>query len=132
MTVAYSCRFRLGVLGGYTKREAFRGERDGRVVIILGMLVLVVPSVIGGWGLSGTIPRNNLIFLRRWIKLSILIIIIISAGLILRAGKLTVKPAGLIPRFTHQIWFMPLLFRPELTRQGLAYSNVSVKTRDRR
>lgn len=48
LTVIYSCRFRLGVLGGFSKREAFRGERDSRLVILFGMFVLVIPSVIGG------------------------------------------------------------------------------------
>ena len=48
LTVLYSCRFALGVLGGYSKREAFRGERDRSVLILLGISVLVIPSIVGG------------------------------------------------------------------------------------
>jgi len=48
LTVLYSCRFALGVIGAYSKREVFRGERDRRVVILLGMSVLIIPSVVGG------------------------------------------------------------------------------------
>jgi len=48
LTVLYSCRFRVGVLGLYSKREVFRGERDARVVMLLGIIVLIIPSIIGG------------------------------------------------------------------------------------
>lgn len=65
-------------------------------------------------------------------KLFILVIIILARGLILRVGKFNIKPAGVVSRFTHQMWFMPLLFSPEFTQRGLIYSSIRVKVRDRR
>ena len=40
LTVAYSCRFTLGVLGRFSRREPFSGEADGRKNMIKGMLIL--------------------------------------------------------------------------------------------
>jgi len=130
LTVLYSCRFRVGVLGLYSKREVFRGERDARVVMLLGIIVLIIPSIIGGWGLSGTTSANTLVYLRAWIKIFILLIIISSSSLVLRAGGLPTSPRIIPLRFVHQIWFMPILFRPEATENGLNYSSGRVKTRD--
>jgi len=132
LTVLYSCRFALGVLGGYSKREAFRGERDRSVLILLGMSVLVIPSIVGGWGLSGTASVSALVYLRRWIKFFILTIIVLSSSLVLRGGSLATRPARAFTRFIHQILFIPVLFRPEITSKGLSYSNKRVKIRDSR
>ena len=132
LTVLYSCRFRLGVLVRHSKREAFSGEGDRRVTIAMGMAVLIIPSVIGGWGLSGTDSFGALVYLGTWIKVFILAIILCCSVLVLGAGSLPIRPLRVSRRFVHQIWFIPALFRPELTSKGLKYSGRIVKTRDNR
>ena len=42
------------------------------------------------------------------------------------------RPARAFTRFIHQILFIPVLFRPEITSKGLSYSNKRVKIRDSR
>lgn len=48
LTIAYSCRFALGLFIAIRQREAFRAERDTDLPILAGMGVLVAPSIIGG------------------------------------------------------------------------------------
>lgn len=48
LTVAYSCRFILGLGQSARQREAFRAEVDTDLRIIFGMRVLIIPSIMGG------------------------------------------------------------------------------------
>ena len=130
LTVAYSSRFTLSLLGRFSRRESFRGESDTRVTIMWGMGLLWIPSILGGWFLSGTLSWRPLIFLRTGIKIFILgIIIRVRAGL-LAAGQLKLNPATNYVRSVHQIWFLPLAIRPRLTRLRLPISSNRVKLRD--
>jgi len=48
LTMAYSCRFALGLFMATRQREAFRAERDTDLPMLTGMGVLVMPSIMGG------------------------------------------------------------------------------------
>jgi len=48
LTVGYSCRMALGIYGAHPKRDRFRQERDASNLIIMGIRVLILPSVVGG------------------------------------------------------------------------------------
>lgn len=63
LTVAYSCRFMLGLGVTRRQREAMRGETDTDFRIILGMLILVLPSIIGGWALGGLMSSASVIYI---------------------------------------------------------------------
>lgn len=69
LTMAYSCRFALMMFLRAGKRDSFRIEGDSDFTILAGMSVLIIPSIIGGWWLSGLMPSNYLIFLPLWKKM---------------------------------------------------------------
>jgi len=48
LTMAYSCRFALGLFLTPRQRETFSAERDTDLPILAGMGVLIIPSIIGG------------------------------------------------------------------------------------
>jgi len=132
LTVAYSCRFTLGVLGRFSRREPFSGEADGRKNMIKGMLILWMPSILGGWFLSGTTSESPLVFLRIGIKIFILIIIVRVRSILLVIGQFRSRPTSSGARALHQIWFIPLFLRPSLTKQRLPLAANRVKMRDSR
>lgn len=69
LTMAYSCRFALIMFLSAGKRDSFSMEGDSDYTILAGIRVLIIPSIIGGWWLSGLIPRGYLIFLPLWKKM---------------------------------------------------------------
>merc|ERR1711973_308315 len=48
LTIAYSCRFALIMFLMRRKRDSFRIEADTDVTILIGIRVLIIPSIIGG------------------------------------------------------------------------------------
>lgn len=48
LTMAYSCRFALILFLSRRKRESFRMEGDTDSTILLGIRILIIPSIMGG------------------------------------------------------------------------------------
>lgn len=48
LTMAYSCRFALIMFLMRRKRDSFRIEADTDITILIGIRVLIIPSIIGG------------------------------------------------------------------------------------
>lgn len=129
LTIAYSCRFALMLFLARTKRESFRGEADTDTTILTGIRILIIPSIIGGWWLSGIIPRNYLIFLPLWKKLWILIIIL-GTGVAIILRNPAIKPEHALVRALHMIWFLPKFISPWLTEKGLGKTKSFFKVTD--
>jgi hypothetical protein len=91
-----------------------------------------MPSILGGWFLSGTTSESPLVFLRIGIKIFILIIIVRVRSILLVIGQFRSRPTSSGARALHQIWFIPLFLRPSLTKQRLPLAANRVKMRDSR
>lgn len=130
LTVIYSCRLTLGLFGEERIRESYRIEGDCRIIMGIRMRVLILPSIIGGWFLRGFIGSRVLVYLRLIQKLFI-IMIVAGLGLACMVVK-TIKfnSNTKISNLIHQMWFIPLLFRVKLTREGLYAAKDSTKASD--
>lgn len=118
VTVAYSCRitklifFSLPIF----ERGGNIAERDN--TILLGMLILLLPSIIGGLGFSWLVlASGNLIFLPAWLKIIILVLVLIT-GIKFLIRDITFKK-NIIFSFLHYMWFLPWLFRSSLSYMGI-------------
>ena len=49
LTIAYSCRFAVIIFLIRRKRDSFSSEADTDNTILVGIMVLIIPSIIGGW-----------------------------------------------------------------------------------
>ena len=129
LTMAYSCRFAIIIFLIRSKRDAFRSEADTDNTILLGIRVLIIPSIIGGWWLSGLIPRNYTIFLPLWKKIWILLMIL-STGVAMILSAPSISPKNRIIRAFHMIWFLPKFIRPFLTQKRIRFTKNYYKTSD--
>lgn len=129
LTIAYSCRFALIMFLIERKRDRFSSEADSDSTILIGIRVLIIPSIIGGWWLSGIIPRNYLILLPMWKKLWILIIILFT-GVIIIINISIIKPKSRIVRAFHIIWFLPKFISPFLTSKRMRFTKNFYKSSD--
>jgi hypothetical protein len=104
-------------------------ERDTDLTMLSGIRILLIPSIIGGWWLSGLMPSNYIIFLPMWKKLFILMIILIT-GLIFITIRPKASPSNTFMRAVIIIWFMPKFIRPWLNQKGITYTKNRFKTRE--
>ena len=129
LTMAYSCRFALMMFLRAGKRDSFRIEGDSDFTILAGMSVLIIPSIIGGWWLSGLMPSNYLIFLPLWKKMWILIIIL-AAGVAMICNNPYIKPGNPVIQAFHIMWFLPKFISPWLTLKRIKSTKNFYKVRD--
>lgn len=129
LTIAYSCRFALIMFLMRRKRDSFRIEADTDITILIGIRVLIIPSIIGGWWLSGLIPRNYIIFLPLWKKIWILLIIL-ATGLVMIISVPSLRPSNRLIRAAHIIWFLPKFVRPWLTEKRMYFTKNYFKARE--
>jgi NADH-ubiquinone oxidoreductase chain 5 len=115
LTLIYSIRVTQEIFFNSPKREVILSQVEIDVVILRGIIVLLIPSIVGGLGISwSTLSFLNIVFLPSWLKLRILGLIFIST---IRLIKPIVKFS--IPTFFHFMWFMPFIFRWAATQGGL-------------
>lgn len=119
LTMVYSCRLTLFLFRNYSRRESFSLEADSDVIIQISIIILIVPSIAGGFFLSGLIRRPVLIYIRFWQKLIILVLIVLCLLVVLFIFKFKFTPLKKSIRVFHEIWFLPYLFRPILTNSSL-------------
>ncbi len=130
LTLMYSVRLSLGLFGGGAKRERLRSEVEVRATIFIGMGVLILPSIIGGWWLSGVSRFRPIIWLPLWQKLIILCLIILLGVWLLSRGVMF-RPRSFLAKVAHQMWFMPLIFRPVAGLGALKRGKLIFKITDR-
>jgi len=129
LTVIYSVRLSLGILGVKSGREVLSQESEMPNLIILGMGVLIIPSVLGGWFFRGSISVGPLVYLRGAEKLFIIRMVLLL-GVIFLTGGVLLSPLVPRMRLLHQIWFLPLTLRAVNTQIGLKYGKILLKGRD--
>ena len=132
LTVVYSCRLTLGLFGEERMRESYRGERDFDAIIGIRIGVLILPSIIGGWFLSGLMGSRLLVYLRVTQKLFIILIVLRFGLVCLAASVIKFNSNSKVLNLLHQMWFIPLLFRVKLTREGLNAAKGGIKSTDLR
>ena len=111
-TVLYSMRFGISLFLGVKKISRVGGvawEKE----IKLGMSLLIIPSIAGGWGLLGLTRSNYFIWLRQREKILIFFLVILR-GLIIYLSKNTLMFNKKIKGLIGQIWFLPIIIRPTL------------------
>lgn len=64
LTMVYSCRLTLFLFRNYSRRESFSLEADSDVIIQISIIILIIPSIAGGFFLSGLIRRPVLVYIR--------------------------------------------------------------------
>ena len=131
LTVAYSVRVSLRIFSIFRKREPFRSEIDLDPVVAVRIGVLILPSVIGGWLLTGLDPYTPYVYLPLWIKLFIFIIVV-TVRAVLTAVPVHLVRENQATQGIHQIGFLPLTLSPFLTSLTLRRASRINKTRDKR
>lgn len=130
LTLLYSLRLSLFLIVNPRARERFSPEIDAASFLKVGPRILFIPSIIGGYWLRGIIPATPLIYMPSLEKTIILCLLLSMGTLLLALPQLL--PAG--KRITlagaRIIWFMPILFRPALTRKFLSGRKPWLQTTD--
>nr|YP_010406808.1 NADH dehydrogenase subunit 5 [Labidocera rotunda]URC16609.1 NADH dehydrogenase subunit 5 [Labidocera rotunda] len=129
LTMAYSCRFAVMMFLMSSKRDSFSSEADTDNTMLVGMSVLIIPSIMGGWWLSGLMPSNYLILLPLWKKMWILMMILIT-GLVMIIYSPAISPSSMIIRAFHMMWFLPKFISPYLTFKSMKFTKNYYKTSD--
>jgi len=118
MTVAYSVRLGLRLFGSPRSREAFACEGDSDKTIAGAMFVLLGPSIVGGWAMSGVAAFNPLVYVSRPDK-GFILVLVVAAGLVCLTLGVQFNRVSNVGELLHQMWFFPYLFRPLLVFRGL-------------
>ena len=128
-TVIYSSRVAIILFVKFSRRESFRSERDSLDVMTIRMMFLILPSIAGGYLLSGFLPTTPVIFLPLWLKLMIIVSILIAFFLFLEK-KIVVIPVSKLLRALQFIWFIPTTLRPLFTSNTLMLAKTQHKAID--
>lgn len=102
MTVGYSLRLSVRLFSKMTARESYSLESDAAGPLSSRIKVLVVPSIVGGFFLSGFMPFNDRVILPLWLKIIILrgVMVLFFTAL---TGIVNLSPSSLILSGVHQI-----------------------------
>ena len=114
---------------GGTNSDPIFNSPESDTTIILGMLVLILPSVAGGWALRGFLFSGSpLVFIPPWLKLFIPCLIITSSLFSVSAfNKRGEKQGSLMGDFVHFMWFIPFIFRRVVLKKTLKASKMGFK-----
>ena len=134
LTVAYSSRMRFLIGLNKPKSEPCFSITDQDKYILGGILILILPSILGGILLNWRIfSFNRLIYLPLWLKRRVLISIILAAFF----AKFTYLNRyrlrrSLICWVVRNMWFLPLTLRLSNSKNFLMFSkkfNLAVEAR---
>lgn len=121
LTAIYSIRAIKLVFFSTPMEEAGALLQESDKIMLLGILILLLPSIGGGLLISWiTMSRGYLIFLPLWIKLLILRFVGL-ARFWAAVFSLNFKKRAWW-QFVHHMWFLPLLFPPQARKVGLGTS----------
>ena len=129
LTAVYSLRIVLLLFKMNSLRESFSNESISLGRIRAGIIPLTIYSIIGGWILFRFINPDNLVILPVWLKLRIL------AGIFSFRRIYFFLPNFIFPKNIfysglHQIWFLPLVISPSLSKKGLKFSKLLFKQQE--
>ena len=119
LTLIYSLRLSVFLMVNPRARERFRSEIDATSLLKVGPRILILPSIMGGYWLRGIIPSTPLIHIPSLEKTIILCLLLSSGALLLIAPQLLPTGKGIVLGRARIIWFIPILFRPTLTKKFL-------------
>ena len=124
LTVLYSFRLNFLVSINYIKIERYYFMSENYFYIILGIILLLPLSIIGGIIISwNLISRNKVILLPLWIKIFILLLIIFSIFFYLFIFKYIKNyKSNIILWFFSNMWFLPLSINFSLNNYFLSKS----------
>lgn len=83
LTLIYSARFSIFLFLLLSGRESIRSESDRSSFIMIGASALLIPSVAGGYWLSGMLPSPPLIIMPTFEKLLIISLLLITGFIML-------------------------------------------------
>jgi NADH-ubiquinone oxidoreductase chain 5 len=128
-TAVYSLRIVTLLFKINSLRESFSKEsiRLGR--IRAGILPLTIYSIVGGWILFRFFNPDNLVILPVWLKLRILVGIFTFRVIFFLLPNF-IFPKNIFYSGLHQIWFLPLVVSPVLSRKGMKFSKLLFKQQE--
>ena len=120
ITALYSMRVLLLVFKSFTKGERFLLISDCHDRIWVGIILLILPRILGGGCVVLLSDYSSLISLPVWIKL-ITIIVIIALVLYVSAISEFFSPDQSALSILHQMWFLPIVISPSIVSRNCQY-----------
>jgi NADH-ubiquinone oxidoreductase chain 5 len=133
LTVAYTCRLRFLTSAGLIKREGAYSLLDKDVKIARGIMVLLLPTLLGGNFLCWCLfSFNKSIILPASLKLLVPVLIVSSAYLNLSSyiGDKLMRVSSMTVWATSNMLFIPLTFSVLSRRLGLECSKTITRVND--
>lgn len=129
LTAAYSARIAIKIFIVLSRREPISSESDANRILLLGPLILFLPSVVAGWLISGWIEFSPIIFIPFWMKTIILSGIIVTL-LFFRNNNINIYPKNKSLSAIHLIWFLPFFMSSFLSHLALISGKSTLKVSD--
>jgi len=133
LTVCYSCRLSLYLSSSTVKLERRYYMRELDKFIVLGIIILLPFSIMGGLNLVWQITSCNIVvYLPLWLKSIILVLIFRGTFIIyllIRYRFWTERRVGSF--FIGNMWCMPLSYRGTASHIRLGYAKISIKNSER-
>jgi len=130
LTVCYSCRLSLYLCSIRVKLESIYNINESDKFMLVGIMLLLPFSIIGGLNLRWQIYSTRIIvFIPLWLK-SAVIVLITTGRLVmyLLVKNLHFDAQRLSKEFISNIWFITILYRPSLVMASLFYAKKAIKT----
>jgi NADH-ubiquinone oxidoreductase chain 5 len=129
LTAMYSLRVLVMLFSSFSLRDSFRNEADSYSRMSLGISILVIPSVIGGWLLSSISNSIFLVELPIWMKIRVFFGLFLITFIIV-FNPITFSPTNLFILGINYIWFLPNTIRPVLNNFRLGVSKTLFKSQE--
>ena len=120
MTALYSVRVLVLIFKTWTKRETLVIISDCHDRLCFGVIILIIPSIAGGYCVTSLSEYRSLISLPIWFKLftiTTITTLIFSMSIISKF----ISPYSPILSILHQMWFLPVTIRPSITSRSSHY-----------
>ena len=130
ITVVYSSRVALRLFFLHHIGRRLVSIRDSTKELIWGNSILLIPSILGGYWLSGFLDTRLIISTPLWLKLAITTLVLMSGA------ACFLQPISFITKFStssffNQMWFLPWTFSVYTTKSCRSYGKLLLKVCDK-
>ena len=130
ITVVYSSRVALRLFFLHHIGRRLVSIRDSTKELIWGSSILLIPSILGGYWLSGFLDTRLIISTPLWLKLAITTLVLMSGA------ACFLQPISFMTKFSassffNQMWFLPWTFSVYTTKSCRSYGKLLLKVCDK-
>lgn len=130
ITVVYSSRVALRLFFLHHIGRRLVSIRDSTKELIWGNSILLIPSILGGYWLSGFLDTRLIISTPLWLKLAITTLVLMSGA------ACFLQPISFMTKFStssffNQMWFLPWTFSVYTTKSCRSYGKLLLKVCDK-